>query len=48
MYDRVSTVRRLDHPFQMMPQLSIMPAIQVREPKRLKQAAGQVQVDRVH
>jgi hypothetical protein len=34
--------------FQMMPQLSIMRAIQVREPKRLKQATGHVQVDRVH
>src|SRR5260370_4912975 len=34
--------------FQMMPQLSIMRAIQVREPKRLKQATGHVQVDLVH
>jgi len=34
--------------FQMMPQLSIMRTIQEREPKRLKQATGHFQVDRVH
>jgi hypothetical protein len=33
---------------QMMPQLSIMRAIQERAPKRLKQATGHVPVDRVH
>jgi hypothetical protein len=32
----------------MMPQLSIMRAIQQREPKRLRQATGHVQVDPLH